>query len=176
MNTSSELVVVQGPDVRRKRAGFSLVELVIVVVIIAIIGAIAIPRLSRGAAGAADSALIADLAVLRNAVDLYTTEHNGTAPGATIVNQLTLYSNIAGATSATKTATHIYGPYIRAIPPMPVGSKKGESGVFVETVAANVPPGGAATDGWWYNTATNEVRANLPNADTDAAGTQYNAY
>ena len=35
--------------VRRRRAAFSLIELVIVVVIIAIIAAIAIPRMSRGA-------------------------------------------------------------------------------------------------------------------------------
>ncbi|MCA9289885.1 MAG: prepilin-type N-terminal cleavage/methylation domain-containing protein [Phycisphaerales bacterium] len=161
---------------RLRRRAFSLVELVIVVVIIAIIGAIAIPRLSRGAAGASDSALIADLAILRSAIDLYTTEHAGTGPGATIVNQLTLYSDAAGATSATKTATHIYGPYLRTVPPLPVGTKRGKNGVFVETVAANNPPGGAATDGWWYNSATGVIRPNLAAAETDDAGVAYNAY
>jgi prepilin-type N-terminal cleavage/methylation domain-containing protein len=62
----------------RVNRAFSLIELVIVVVIIGIIAAIAIPRMSRGAAGAADSSLTANLAVLRNSIDLYQTEHGGT--------------------------------------------------------------------------------------------------
>src|SRR5688572_30235377 len=78
------------------RGGFSLIELVIVVVIIGIIAAIAIPRLSRGSAGAADSALSGNLAVLRNAVDLYATEHGGTFPKlAQFSNQLTQYTDAA---------------------------------------------------------------------------------
>src|SRR5689334_14471462 len=76
----------------RCHGGFSLIELVIVVVIIGIIAAIAIPRLSRGSAGAADSALSGNLAVLRNAVDLYATEHGGTYPAvATFDSQLTQF-------------------------------------------------------------------------------------
>src|SRR5262245_42185590 len=107
-----------------KTHGFSLIELVIVVVIIAIIGAIAIPRLSRGSAGAADSSLVGNLRVLRSAIDLYASEHGGTFPAAaTIATQLTQYSDDAGATSATKTGNYIYGPYIRSIPPLPVGAK-----------------------------------------------------
>ncbi len=56
-------------DPRRKRA-FSLIELVIVVVIIGIVAAIAIPRMSRGSEGAAESSLVADLSVMRKAIDL----------------------------------------------------------------------------------------------------------
>ena len=59
----------------RSRKGFSLIELVIVVVIIGIIAAIAIPKMSKGAAGAGDSALQGNLAVLRNAIELYNSEH-----------------------------------------------------------------------------------------------------
>src|SRR5688500_621339 len=104
------------------RRGFSLIELVIVVVIIGIIAAIAIPRLSRGAAGAADSAIAGNLSVLRNAIDLYATEHGGTYPAlATFEAQLTQFSDASGTTSATKTATAIYGPYLRKVPPLPVG-------------------------------------------------------
>ena len=57
-----------------RNRGFSLLELVIVVVIIGIIAAIAIPRMSRGSAGAADAALTGNLAVLRNAIDLFAAE------------------------------------------------------------------------------------------------------
>ena len=86
------------------RRGFSLIELVIVIVIIGIIGAIAIPRMSRGSAGAADSALTANLAILRNGIEMYTQEHQGVRPTvAGFVAELTTYTNLAGTTSATQT-------------------------------------------------------------------------
>jgi len=151
--------------------GFSLIELVIVVVIIAIIGAIAIPRLSRGAAGAADSSLIGNLRVLRSAVDLYASEHGGAYPGAaTITAQLTQYTDDTGATSATKDATHIYGPYLRAIPALPVGAKKGSNGIAAAT---------AAGVGWLYDATNGTVKANTTDSapvEADAKGTMYSAY
>src|SRR5688572_16166507 len=106
----------------RARRGFSLIELVIVVVIIGILAAIAIPRLSRGAAGASDSAVSGNLTVLRNAVELYATEHGGSFPSvAQFEAQLTTFSDQAGTTSATKTLTAFYGPYVRKLPTLPVG-------------------------------------------------------
>ena len=151
-----------------RRRGFSLVELVVVVVILGIIGAIAIPRMSRGAAGAADSALIADLAVLRSAIELYQTEHGGTFPAlATFSDQLTLFSDDAGNTNATKTTVYQYGPYLRKVPALKVGTNKG----------ANTLTGTAGgTEGWLYNATTGEISANLPDAEVDSRGVQYNAY
>src|SRR2546423_6844881 len=96
-------------NARRTRGGFSLIELVIVVVIIGIIAAIAIPRMSRGSAGAADSALAQNLSILRNALDMYQTEHNGSYPGvATFANQLIQYTDATGNSSATKDSTYMY--------------------------------------------------------------------
>jgi len=115
---------------RRHAGGFSLLELVIVIVIMGIVAAVAIPRMSRGSAGAADAALSGNLAVLRNAIDMYAGEHNGTYPAVgTIANQLTLYSSAAGATNATKSSTYLYGPYLRKVPKLPVGAKKGQTGI-----------------------------------------------
>jgi general secretion pathway protein G len=149
------------------RRAFSLIELVIVVVIIGIIAAIAIPRMSRGAEGAADSALMGNLAALRNAIDLYHTEHEGVYPtAAAFVDQLTKYSDITGGTSATKTTTHIYGPYIREIPKMPVkGDGKGDSKVSA-TAAGDV--------GWVYVEATGIITAN--STEKDSKGVFYNTY
>ncbi|MFN3166843.1 MAG: type II secretion system protein [Phycisphaeraceae bacterium] len=153
----------------RKRRGFSLIELVIVVVIIGIIGAIAIPRLSRGAEGASDSALAGDLAVLRNAIDLYATEHNGTYPAlATIENQLTMYTDINGNTNATKTGAYIYGPYIRKIPALKVGAESGET-AFTDTL-------GTADKGWVYDEDTGVVYSNTAVGEVDAAGKKYSDY
>ena len=152
----------------RARA-FSMIELVIVVVIIGIIGAIAIPRMSRGAGGAADSALVADLAVLRNAIDLYEAEHGGDYPSfADFENQLTQFTDAVGDAQATKDATHIYGPYLRAVPSLPVGSNKGQT-AFVATQ-------GGTTAGWVYDDTTGTVSANLPGGETDDSGTAYNTY
>ena len=149
------------------RRGFSLLEMLLVVVIIGLVAAIAIPRMSRGAAGAADAALTGNLAVLRDAIDRYATEHAGTFPtAANIANQLTLYSSSAGATSATKDTTYIYGPYVRKAPALPVGAKKGGSGI----AAAD-----GASVGWIYTETTGDIKANTT-TETDASGVLYSTY
>lgn len=151
----------------KKRYGFSLIELVIVVVIIGIIGAIAIPRLSRGAEGASDSALAGDLAVMRNAIDLYATEHGGDFPAlATFEAQLTKYTDANGNTSDTKTGAYIYGPYIRKIPALKVGDEKG--GTSLAAAAAE----GVA---WVYDETAGTIVPNT-GTDTDASGKLYTAY
>ena len=157
------------PNMTNRRGAFSLIELVIVVVIIGIIGAIAIPRMSRGAAGAADSGLVADLAVMRGAIDLYKAEHGGALPTFDdIVVQLTTYTNDAGTANATKTSEYYLGPYLREIPKLKVGANKGLSG-FVATQ-------GGTTEGWVYNASTGAVSANLADSEVDVRGVQYNAY
>lgn len=150
--------------------GFSLIELVIVVVIIAIIAAIAIPRMSRGAAGATDSALSADLRTLRNAVDLYAQEHGGTYPTITNINAtpgaLTAYSDDQGNLQATPGGNYIYGPYLRTIPGLPLGTNKG-AGTFGALGAANV--------GWAYDSGTGTIQANTGTL-TDAKSKLYTSY
>ena len=151
---------------RKNGRAFSLVELVIGVVILGIIGAIAIPRMSRGAAGAADSGLQADLAVLRNAIELYAAEHAGTYPAAaTFADQLTLYTNSAGGTNATKTSAFEFGPYPSSIPPLKVGANKGKTGV----AAAD-----GATIGWIYDEDTGVISANA--TENDSRGVAYSTY
>jgi|TARA_R110000782_G_scaffold20675_19_gene55921 prepilin-type N-terminal cleavage/methylation domain-containing protein len=157
------------PRFSESRRAFSLIELVIVVVIIGIIGAIALPRMSRGAAGAADSSLVADLAVLRNAIELYQAEHGGTYPTeAAFVAQMTTYSDMAGATNATKDATHYLGPYLRSVPVIKAGSKKGKG---YNTVSGTT----GATVAWLYDETTGTISADL-GSETDATGKNYTAY
>jgi len=159
--------------VQKNSRGFSLIELVIVVVIIGIIAAIAIPRLSRGSAGAADSALSGNLAVLRSAIDLYATEHGGIYPAATTMDtQLQQYTDSSGTVSATKTATAIYGPYLRKIPTLPVGANKG-SIVVLDGSSGTV---GGTAGAWFYNATTGSVSANCPDAEVDASNKKYNTY
>jgi prepilin-type N-terminal cleavage/methylation domain-containing protein len=152
----------------RQRRGFSLIELVIVVIIIGIIAAIAIPRVSRGTSGAADSSLSGSLAVMRNAIDLYQTEHLGLLPTlSAFVTQMTQYSDVMGNTSATKTGDFVYGPYLRAIPPLPLGVEKGSTGV---TGTAGTP-----NMGWVYTATTGSIIANTT-TEADSSGKLYNTY
>jgi general secretion pathway protein G len=146
-----------------------LLEVVIVVAIIAILAAIGIPRMSRGSRGANDSAVSGNLAVLRNAIELYSAEHGGTFPTtANVTNQLTLYTDINGATSSTKTTQYIYGPYIRTIPPLTVGQRKGKNGIK----AADDP-----NTGWIYADAvTGVIKANTTGTEKDEAGKLYSDY
>jgi general secretion pathway protein G len=151
------------------RRAFSLIELVIVVVIIGIIAAIAVPRMSRGAAGAGDSALAGDLATLRNAIDLYQTEHGGNYPTDenTITGQLTTYTDDAGAAVGAQDATHIYGTYIRQIPTLPVGARKG--GTLIGAAdGANI--------GWIYDKVAHTIKANTSATEKDARGVLYSSY
>ncbi|MCG3131230.1 MAG: hypothetical protein FLDDKLPJ_02008 [Phycisphaerae bacterium] len=160
----------------RTARGFSLVELVIVVVILGIIAAIAARRIGTSAAQAGESSLTTSLSRLRKAIDLYSAEHGGAFPGSTadglgnsanssaaFVSHLTLYSKLTGEASATRDPEHIFGPYLRAIPPVPVGPNKGDNEVAIDTSNAR-PLVTGGTEGWVYNPLTGEIIAN-----TDAA-------
>ncbi len=150
---------------QQRKNAFSLLEVVIVVAIIAILAAIGIPRMSRGSRGAGDSALKANLAVLRNAIDLYAAEHQGTYPTLiSITDQLTKSSNDSGATGGTKAAGYIYGPYLRKVPPLPVGANKGNTGI---SSADGIGVG------WIYTASTGEITANCGAAETDDQGIAY---
>ncbi len=151
----------------RSRRGFSLIELVIVVLILGIIAAIAVPRMSRGAKGAQESSVASNLASLRNAIDLFYTEHGSYPLEAKFEDQLTTYTDDAGTPNATKTGAYIYGPYIRSIPALPVGTEKGS-----KVVAA----GAAANVGWIYNETTGVISANTGNTLADESGKLFKDY
>ena len=151
------------PVQRKRNKAFSLLELVVVIVIIGIIAAIAIPRVSRGAAGAADSALIGDLAIMRNAIDLYAAEHNGSYPTvAAYSNQMTKYSDISGAvnTDGSKDSTHIYGPYLRKVPPLPTGTYANNTNIAAPAAVPPVAVVATGSIGWLYDATTGQVWAN----------------
>ena len=127
-----------------------MIELVIVVAVTTVIMAVAIVRISAVLDSGPESAVASDLATLQTAIELYSAEHNGQFPtGDTIARQLTLYTDQSGQTSEVKTFTHIYEPYVREIPPVPIGPAKGS------TLIATTSTG----DGHWiYSENSGRIR------------------
>lgn len=113
-----------GPEVKRERSAFTLVELVMVVTIIGIVAAIAVPRMAQASSRATASAIQATLATVRKAVDCYYAEHGrypGYDPasgvvetaGTSFINQLTMYTDESGNPNGTYGSPFFYGPYLR---------------------------------------------------------------
>jgi prepilin-type N-terminal cleavage/methylation domain-containing protein len=155
---------------QRRRSAFSLIELVVVLVILGVIAAIAIPRMTRGATNAGGVALKSSLQTLRGAIELYRSEHNGLLPTADIGEQLTKFTDANGGNpSDTMNAAMgiIYGPYLMELPPLPVGSKKGNR--LIETADG-------AGVGWLYDPTTGVITANTSDTEVDPDGVKYNTY
>jgi prepilin-type N-terminal cleavage/methylation domain-containing protein len=159
----------------RGRRAFSLIELVIVIVILAVIGAIAIPKLSRGAAGAGDAALTQNLSILRSAMDTFNAEHPTTSlgvvavDGPSVIQCLTQCSDPTATTfSPTRTSTCILGPYVKAMPAMPVGSNKNDASITVGAAP------GTTGSGWLFTGY--DFKCNDPSSDVDTSGSPYNGY
>ena len=113
--------------------------------------------------------LIGDLTVIRASIDLYTTEHVGGLPTlANFVSQMIQFSDVNGNTSATKTGLFIYGPYLRQIPPLPVGAQKGLTGIKAS------PADGVGAFGWTYSSGM--IFANTAAGEVDDSGKPYNTY
>ena len=171
----------------RKKKAFSLVELVIVIVILGIIAAIAIPRISSGSRNAGESALRADLASLRNAIDWYYGEHNNAFPGqvtdggngpdteGAFINQLTMYSNSSGEVTSNKDPDYPFGPYVRGtFPASPIGDNKGKATVTVVNQVGPLTSTPGDGTGWVYNSKSGEIIANTD--DTANDGTTFDTW
>jgi general secretion pathway protein G len=118
---------------RSNRKGFTLIEILIVVIILGILAAIVIPQFTNASKEAKQSSLVTMVQSLRSQIALFKLQHNdylpGTAPlnGAVFVSgtfwdQMTLFSDVTGATQATKDSATGFdkGPYMQSIPKNPL--------------------------------------------------------
>lgn len=177
-----------------RQLAFTLIELLIVVIILAILAAIVIPQFTSTTTDAQESALDADLATMRSAIELYKVQHtNGIYPGAVatsggtctatkgtgaagtaqaFIDSMLMASDAAGDTcSLGDTTTYKYGPYIRkSIPTDPIYQS---SAVAVTTTGAAIAPS-AATGGWAYDTVSGQFVMNS-NAN-DSKGNAYSTH
>lgn len=133
---------------------FSLVEMVMVVLTIGIIAMIAVPRMSQAAGDAKASAILANIRVLQNALDMYEAEHGNRSPahnpdGTVSTDGDRFAKRLTGTTSEDGRIGGLFGPYLLRIPPNP--------GNGLATVRIDGPPAGAATAGWRYDTTARSI-------------------
>ena len=169
-----------------RRGGFTLVEILIVVVILGILATIVIPQFSNAAVEARENALKDDLRYIRTQLQVFRAQHADVSAGypggastavpteAAFVDQMTRFSNMACATSATSSATYKFGPYLSRIPENPLNNSA-KIKMIPNGTAMPAPLAGEANQyGWIYKPSTSEIIAN--NIGNDATGTPYSKY
>lgn len=177
----------------RRQNGFTLVELLIVAILLAILAAIVVPQFASTTTDAEESALRANLAAMRSAIDLYRQQH-GEYPGASasstgtcttgigtgaalnvqaLTDQLTRYTNSAGGSCALQEAGYAFGPYLKedVLPTNPVTDVA--TFAIVNIGNLNMTADGAA-GGWKYDTTSGRLIANDTNLDSQ--GVAYSTY
>lgn len=177
-------------SMKMMQRGFTLIELLIVVIILAILAAILIPQVSSSTDDAKLAALDSNLNGLRSAIELYHAQHGGKYPGgaaatgvtctvgtagaglintaSAVIEQLTLYSNAAGATCTGPDALTPLGPYVRKIPADPIMNT-----AAIDAKTAGIPLTGTGvvtgtTGGWAYDVKSGEIVMNSTADDTNS--------
>ncbi|MGH7241907.1 MAG: type II secretion system protein [Phycisphaerales bacterium] len=132
------------------RKGFTLVEILIVVVILGILAAIVVPQFTNATQDAQAGNIKAQLDTLNNQIELFRARTNAYPTAAEYAAPSTTN------TAYTMWGTMIDGGYVKAPPVNPVN---GSSSVVFASA-------GTATDGWYWDAATNTLNACYFNRST----------
>ena len=163
----------QGVFGERNWSGFTLIEMLIVITILGILAMVIIPQITVSTEDAKVSTLKTNLSGMRSAIEMYYAQHNMTYPGvnkttgntaatpvpsaagdvvASFTAQMTQFTDATGNTSATVSASHPFGPYIKggALPMNPFNNLNTLASDFeaVDITASRVAD--ATATGWKY--------------------------
>jgi general secretion pathway protein G len=140
----------------KRRAGFTLIEIMIVVVILAILAATIIPQFSTSVNDSKVATMQSNLHTLRSQIQLYSLQHNGLFPSISnsTLPQLTGNTDVNG--NLGTGSAYIYGPYVQT--QIPINPIDGNS--TVTTTAVFPPTAATSAGGWLYDAATGQIAAN----------------
>ena len=167
-------------NVRFRRSGFTLVEILIVVAILGILAAITIPAFQGHILEAKESAAKTNLQILRNVIGVYATQHKDIPPGYfdgelipsfMLYPQLTSYTDIEGSATSTKSQNFPYGPYLKKIPENLFNNK---TTIKILADSESFPETADGSFGWIYKPANKTIRLDWPG--TDSEGIYYYDY
>ena len=160
----------------RNCRGFSLAEILIVLGIMAVLATVVILNFSGSDTKAKENALKANVALLREAVDMYRSDHgwypcdpdrdwNKKGKTENFVYQLLGYTDVTGKPNKERTDQYKYGPYLKKWPVEPFSSS-GDIVIDMKTerplyVLAEAIAKGKGTGGWYYEAKSGNVCANL---------------
>ncbi len=137
---------------RQPRKGFSLIEMVIVILILGIIAAVAAPRMFDTATTAEENTTRQQLAVLRNAIEMYRAREGAYPAAGELPNAM---------------ATMLNGPF----PAPSIGTVRNDAAVYYD-LDANTATAVAANEGqaggWAYKPANGSLGLNVGGGETGA--------
>jgi prepilin-type N-terminal cleavage/methylation domain-containing protein len=139
------------------KKGFTLIELLVVVAIIGILASVVVASLSSARAKARDARRLSDFTQIRNAINLYASDNNGSFPPGG------KYSSWYGSgCNDWRDLETILAPYLKSFPLDPSGHK-----------AVGTSPCSNAADTYWYAYLTNFRSGAISNGLGSAEGTCY---
>jgi general secretion pathway protein G len=142
-----------------RRSGFTLIELVVVILILGILAGVAAPKMFSTSAKATDNGLKQTLNIVRDAIELYTSQNGGSFPPCT-------------STGADFRAA--LTPFLRGVfPKCPVGPANNTN--VVPVTGATTAGVATPTDGWKFNTTTGTFICNYAVPTTTDATVNYDA-
>lgn len=160
---------------RSTSRGFSLVEILIVLGLMGILATVVLMNFGNSDRGTKEQALKSNLTVVRQALDVYKSDHgwypcvagdwNAAGNAANFILQMTRYTSAAGQPSTTRTNVFKYGPYLKAWPLEPFSristvTVNTAQERLLATIATAVAASGA-TGGWFYEAQSGNFCANL---------------
>lgn len=161
---------------------FTLIEILIVVIILGILAAIVIPQFASASREAKTSSLVTTVQTLRGQIALFRLQHNDYLPGVSPVvgggatfnpttfwDQLTMYSDGTGVTSAARSSTYDKGPYMQSIPTNPLCPTSSAASTVAEagTITTNLPAPNATEVGFIYDFQGGGGSGRIWGTDTD---------